>query len=280
MTATTRFLELDEGKLAYDVTGEGPLLVLAPGLGDVRAAYRFLAPTLVAAGYRVATVDLRGHGESSTGWPSHSRTDVAGDLLALVRHLGGGPAVIVGASFSGGAATIAAARHPADVRAVVEIAPGTRKPAIGPRDLSPRLLRALALIGGAALLRSVPLWKRYQRLACPGPRPADFELVLTALAAKLREPGRMAAVSAMALSSPADAQEALPDVAVPALVVMGTHDPDFPDPRAEAEAVAAAMPPGRAHVAMIEGSGHYPHAQHPEAVAAAVLSFLGEQARA
>jgi len=31
---------------------------------------------------------MRGHGESSTGdWKSISRTDVAGDLIALIRHL-------------------------------------------------------------------------------------------------------------------------------------------------------------------------------------------------
>ena len=32
---------------------------------------------------------MRGHGDSSMGWASISRTDVAGDLVALIRHLGG-----------------------------------------------------------------------------------------------------------------------------------------------------------------------------------------------
>jgi Na+/H+-translocating membrane pyrophosphatase len=47
----TRFLERSGGRIAYDVTGEGPLVVCAPGMGDVRAVYRFLAPALVAAGF-------------------------------------------------------------------------------------------------------------------------------------------------------------------------------------------------------------------------------------
>ncbi|MGH3192240.1 MAG: hypothetical protein ACRDOL_34335 [Streptosporangiaceae bacterium] len=38
-------------------------------MGDTRNAYRFLVPPLAAAGYRSAAADLRGHGESSTGWP-------------------------------------------------------------------------------------------------------------------------------------------------------------------------------------------------------------------
>ena len=63
----TEFLDLDGGRIAYDVTGSGPLVVLSHGIGDRRQVYRFLAPKLAQAGYRVATADLRGHGESSMG---------------------------------------------------------------------------------------------------------------------------------------------------------------------------------------------------------------------
>src|SRR5579875_326106 len=106
--AMTEFLDIEGGRIAYDATGEGPLIVLAHGIGDRRQVYRFLAPELAQAGFRVAAPDMRGHGESSMGWKSISRTDVAGDLIALIRQLGG-PAVIVGHSLAGGAATIAAA---------------------------------------------------------------------------------------------------------------------------------------------------------------------------
>ena len=46
----TEFLALDEGTLAYDIAGSGPLVVLAHGMGDSREAFRFIAPALVAAG--------------------------------------------------------------------------------------------------------------------------------------------------------------------------------------------------------------------------------------
>lgn len=52
--------------------------MLAHGMGDNRAAYRETALLLVTAGSRVAATDLRGHGGSSTGWASYTRTDVAG----------------------------------------------------------------------------------------------------------------------------------------------------------------------------------------------------------
>src|SRR5580700_9625044 len=124
----TEFLDIKGGRIAYDITGEGPLIVLSHGIGDRRQAFRYLVPELVRAGFRVAAADMRGHGESSEGdWKSISRTDVAGDLVALIRYVGGGPAIVVGNSLSGGAATIAAATAPDLVSGVVEIGPFTRK---------------------------------------------------------------------------------------------------------------------------------------------------------
>jgi pimeloyl-ACP methyl ester carboxylesterase len=45
----TEFLDIRGGRIAYDVTGEGPLIVLSHGIGDRRQAFRFLVPELVRA---------------------------------------------------------------------------------------------------------------------------------------------------------------------------------------------------------------------------------------
>ena len=277
----TEFLEVDGGRIAYDVTGEGPLVVLAHGMGDTRNAYRFLVPVLAEAGYRVASTDLRGAGESSTGWPSYTRTDTANDLLALIRHLGG-PGVIVGHSFAGGAATIAAARAPELVSAVVEIDAFTRVPKISYLSFltNRRYRRGGLRLAGVALTGSVGVWVSYLNVAFPGPKPADYAQAIAALRANLREPGRMEAARKMGRSQPADAEAALPDIRCPALVIMGTLDSDWADPRAEADAIVAAMPAGLGRAVMIDGAGHYPHTQFPEQVAAAVLPFLKEHAGA
>ena len=276
----TEFLDVDGGRIAYEVTGEGPLVVLSHGIGDRREAYRFLAPQLAQAGYRVVAADLRGHGESSMGWASISRTDVAGDLLALIRHLGG-PAVIVGHSISGGAATIAAATEPELISGIVEINPFTRTQRLDVGGLLRirRYRRGISLLMGTQLFHSLRLWMRYLNVAYPI-KPADYADYMTALAAKLREPGRMAEFMKTGKSTPADAGAQLPNVRRPALVVMGTLDPDFADPRGEGDAVAAAMPAGIGTVATIEGAGHYPHAQSPDEVAALVIPFLKEHAGA
>ncbi|MCO5967943.1 alpha/beta fold hydrolase [Actinoallomurus soli] len=277
----TEFLDVDGGRIAYDVAGEGPLVVLANGMGDLRSAYRFLAPRLVEAGFRVASADLRGHGESSTGWASHTRTDTAGDLLALIRHLGG-PAVVVGHSFAGGAATIAAAQEPDLVSAVVEIGPFTRaqKLDLGGLLRVGRYRKGLTLLMRAGMFGSVEAWARYLDHAYPGTKPADFADQVGAIRASLSDKDRMAALQKMGQSKPTDAGAQLPNLPCPALVVMGTLDPDWADPKAEADGVVAAMPAGRGTVAMIEGAGHYPHAQFPEEVAAVIVPFLKEHTAA
>jgi pimeloyl-ACP methyl ester carboxylesterase len=258
------------------VTGQGPLVVLAHGIGDSRHSYRFLAPALAAAGYRVANVDIRGCGDSSLGWDGYSRTDIAGDLVAVVRHLGG-PAVLIGQSISGGAATIAAATAPEVITGVIELAPFTRNQ---PVDLGGlvrvKRFRAGYLQLAQVLVRgSLPSWKKYLDLAYPV-KPADWNGELARIEAKLSEPGRMKALQAMCKAKPADAGAQLPHVSCPVLVVEGSLDPDWADPRAEGEKIIADLPAGLGELAVIEGAGHYPHAQTPDALLALALPFLAK----
>ncbi|MET9773701.1 alpha/beta hydrolase [Streptomyces sp. NPDC006367] len=275
----TEYLAVAGGTIAYEVAGSGPLIVLAHGMGDSRAAYRHLTGPLVAAGYRVASVDLRGCGESSTDWTQWSRTAIAGDLLAVIRHLGG-PAVLVGHSVSGGAATIAAAREPSLVSAVVELTPFTRKQSVRLGDLRVRRFRrGMLRLLGTGVLGSRSLWRSYLDLAYPGVKPADWAARLDRVDALLREPGRMKALRNMGRSAPTDAGARLGDVRCPVLVVMGTLDPDWADPHAEGTAIVDALPPGLGRLEMIEGAGHYPHDQYPDRVLSLTLAFLSDTAR-
>ncbi|MFG1645817.1 alpha/beta fold hydrolase [Amycolatopsis sp. NPDC049252] len=270
----TEHLSINGGTIAYDVTGEGPLVVLAHGIGDSQHSYRFLAPALAAAGYRVANVDIRGCGDSSLGWDGYSRTDIAGDLVAVVRELGG-PAVLVGQSISGGAATIAAATAPELIAGVVELAPFTRAQAF---DLG-GLLRVKRFRAGYTQLAQVIMWGRaanwlkYLDVALPV-KPADWDAERARIEAKLSEPGRVKALQAMCKTSPADAGAQLPNVRCPVLIVEGSLDPDWADPRAEGEKILADLPRGLGELVVVDGAGHYPHVQTPERVAELTLPFL------
>ncbi|WP_069757925.1 alpha/beta fold hydrolase [Streptomyces sp. LUP47B] len=274
----TEHLRIGKNTIAFDVTGEGPLVVLAHGIGDSRHSYRFLVPGLVAAGYRVANVDIRGCGESSLGWDGYSRTDIAGDLVAVVRHLGG-PAVIIGQSISGGAATIAAATAPDVISGVIELAPFTRAQ---PVDLG-GLIRVKRFRTGYTRMAMVIVrgrladWKKYLDVAYPA-KPADWNSELARIEATLSEPGRMKALQDMCKSKPTDAGTQLAHVTCPVLVVEGSLDPDWADPRAEGAKIIADLPAGLGELAVIDGAGHYPHAQTPDQVLALALPFLAKAA--
>ncbi|WP_067695363.1 alpha/beta fold hydrolase [Nocardia jejuensis] len=279
----TEYIDIDGGRIAYDEVGTGPLVVLSHGIGDRRQAYRTLAPLIAAAGYRVVSADLRGHGDSSMEWASVtgkaaiSRTDIANDLLAVIRELNAGPAIVVGHSISGGAATIAAAQSPELVRGIVEINPFTlvQKFDLGALFTVSRFRRGMVPLMGAMIFKSVGQWLKYLNVAYPS-KPADYDEYMSALAAKLREPGRMAEFMKTGKSTPADAQAQLPNVTQPALIIMGTEDPDFPNPRAEGQAVVDALPAGLGSLGLIEGTGHYPHAEAADRTADLILPFLKE----
>lgn len=269
-------LSIGDHTLAYDLAGEGPLVVLAHGMGDTRHSYRFVVPALADAGYRVANVDIRGCGESSLGWEGYSRTDIAGDLVALVRHLGG-PAVIIGQSISGGAATIAAATAPDVIVGLIELAPFTRKQSVSvgglmrDKDYRTGMLRLVR----AGMFGSVPAWLNYLDLAIPV-KPADWDAELARIETTMRQPGRMKALQSMGQASPTDAGEQLPHVRCPVLVIEGSDDPDWTDPRAEGELIVADLPAGLGELVVIEGAGHYPHTQTPDEVVALALPFLAK----
>ncbi|MGA5301663.1 alpha/beta fold hydrolase [Nucisporomicrobium flavum] len=270
----TEYLDIAGNTIAYDVMGQGPLVVLAHGIGDSRHSYRFLAPALADAGHRVANVDIRGCGDSSPGWDGYSRTDIAGDLLAVVRHLGG-PAVLIGQSISGGAATIAAATAPDLIRGVIELAPFTRAQSIDLGGLLrvKRFRTGYLQIAQVMFRGSLASWKKYLDVAMPV-KPADWNAELGRIEAKLSEPGRMKALQAMCKTSPGDAGAALPKVTCPVLIVEGSLDPDWADPHAEGERIIADLPRGLGELALIEGAGHYPHTQTPDQVLALALPFL------
>jgi pimeloyl-ACP methyl ester carboxylesterase len=267
-------LNIGEGTIAYDVTGTGPLVVLAHGMGDSRHSYRFIAPELVAAGYRVANVDIRGCGESSTGWSSYTRTDIAGDLVAVARHVGG-PAVIVGQSISGGAATIAAATAPDVIVGIVELAPFTRKQSFDLVGvLRNRHVRAgMTQLSRVMMTGSLKAWMTYLDIAIPA-KPVDWARERARIETTLAQPERMKALRAMTKTTPADAGDQLARVACPVLIIEGSADPDWADPRSEGEKIIDDLPDGLGTVEVIEGAGHYPHTETPAHVLALLVPFL------
>lgn len=263
---TTRYLDRPDGRLSYDDNGiDGPLVVAAPGMGDLRHVYRHLRQPMADAGIRFVTMDLRGMGDSSTEWRELNDEAVASDYLALVSHLDAGPAVLVGNSLSAASAVIAATDAPEAVSGIMLLGPFARE--------VPTAWWQSALF--AAML--LPPWGKgawvsyYRKNLYPGAQPPDFDQYVDRLKANLGEPGRYASFRRITSSSHAESGRRLSSVTQPSVVVMGTADPDFPDPVQEATELAEILD---AQLVWSEGSGHYPQAETPELVADALVGLV------
>ena len=259
----TRYLTGPEGRIAYDVDGAGPLVILVPGMGDLRATYRFLAPALRDAGYRVAATDLRGHGDSDTSFATYGDAETATDIAALIEELGG-PAVVIGNSMAAGAAVIAAAEHPDLVRGLVLVGAFVRN---GSTSAIQRLLFRVAM----APLWAPTMWKSYLPKLYAGRKPDDFAAYRDQVVAALHRPGHARAFSRTTHTNHDVAEARLGDVKAPTLVIMGGSDPDFPDPKAEADWIATTL---HGSAVIVPEAGHYPQSQQAEATNDAVIAFV------
>jgi pimeloyl-ACP methyl ester carboxylesterase len=263
-SAGARFLSRPGGRIAYDLAGEGPLVVAIPGMGDLRSSWRHQVPALVAAGYRVATMDLRGHGDSDTTFDASDDVAAATDALALIAELGGGPAVIMGNSMGAGAAAWAAAEAPGSVAGIALVGPFVRNPPASAIQTAMFTLLLMKPWGPAALAG----W--FGKLHA-GTKPVDLEAHRAQVKAALARPGHWAAFKRTAGTSHAPAEARLGEVRAPALVLMGDQDPDFKDPAAEAAWIGDRL---NGKVVMVPATGHYPQSGRPDLVNAALLPFL------
>ena len=265
----TQYMVRTEGTLAYtDYGGEGELVLMFPGIGALRSEYRYLAPRLLDVGFHPVAVDLRGQGESSVRWPVFDIPSTGGDVIAMLDHLEVESAHMIGTSFAAGSVVWAAAENPDRIRSITLIGPFARIPKISP------VMGALFWFMLNNPFR-VKMWLSYYGSLYPAQKPPDFGDYLHDLEANLREPGRYKAFAALAGSSRQPSEERLGKVRAPTLVIMGTKDPDFPDPVAEARFLAEQT---RGRMELIDKAGHYPQTEMPDRTAALIIDFL-KQAR-
>ena len=263
---STEYLARPEGRIAFTATGTGPLVVLAPGMGDVRGVWRDAVGPLAAAGHRVVAMDLRGHGDSDATFAAQGVRPGAEDLAALVEHLGA-PAVLVGHSVSAGAAAIVAAERPELVRGLAMISPHLRLAAAG---LVARLsVQAIRRPFGRAL------WRSYYAGLNKGRRAPWFDEHLAAVDAALRDGAHLTSFGRLARALLATHTDVpLGRITAPTLVLHGALDPEFDDPADELALALDGLTATPAAGALVPDAGHYAHAQRPDVVVPALLELL------
>jgi pimeloyl-ACP methyl ester carboxylesterase len=260
---TVQYLARPEGRLGYTLTGDGPLIVAVPGMGDLRGTWRELTGPLADAGFRVAVLDLRGHGDADTTFAEHGDAATASDIVALIDELGG-PALVLGNSMAGSAAGIAAANRPDAVAGLVLISPFLR--GAGSRALRLLYRVLFARPWGAAM------WAGYYGSSLnKGAKAPWLGEHVAAIRASMREPGRLRSFRELAVALDHDVvMPYVPRVTAPALILIGASDPDYRDPAAELAWMGEQL---GAKTVLVEDAAHYAQHQRPDAVVPAVLGF-------
>ena len=108
----------------YEVKGSGPLVVLVMGTGSPGRVWQaHQVPALVGAGFQVVTFDNRGIAPSSECGDAMVLDDLVADTAALIEHLGGMRARVVGTSIASHSSQKCRVPHSADIASNVDTSP-------------------------------------------------------------------------------------------------------------------------------------------------------------
>jgi pimeloyl-ACP methyl ester carboxylesterase len=267
--------------------GDGPLVLLLHGFPEFWWAWRRQLTSLPDAGYRAVASDLRGFGGSDKPPRGYDLVTAAADAAGLIRSLGEANAVVVGHDWGGLVAWTLATYFPKAVRrlAIVSMA-------------HPLRMRA-AMYSSPVTGMSYPL--RYQLPMLPERKlVTDGAAQVGELLTEWSAPGwpdeESARVYRRAMRIPSVAHCALeyhrwflrsalrPDglryarrmrvpVQAPTLHLHGTLDRCVP-PRVARPAARYVEAPYRWR--LIEGAGHFPHEERPQAFDTELLGWLAD----
>lgn len=273
----------DGARIAYQVAGDGPALVLANGLGGNAAAWHFLFRRF-SPRHKVLSWDYSGLYHSGPP-PSRDRLGPAGqarDLLTLLEAEKVDRFVIAGWSMGVQVALEVYRLMPARVAGLIAINGVPGRPfdtAFGSR-FSRRLLPA-----------AVRLWGRGHRVVTPLLRGAVGWKGLLPLLKRLKLVGAMldddvflevadgfvgmdfdVYCATMDALGRHDAWDVVPTIRVPALIIAGDHD--MLTPLAEARRMAGLIP--HARLVILPGATHYAPVEYADDVGREVEALLGQ----
>lgn len=274
-TTVTQLLTRPEGRIAWTSRGTGPLVVLVPGMGDTQDTWRDVVPGLLAAGCRVVTTDLRGHGASDATFTRNGDDATGEDVLTLVESLDAGPAVLVGNSMGGSAVVWAAAQRPDLVAGLVLVSPFLAETSTSRIGKAAMRLMFRTLFSGPW---GPGAWASYYAGPLTKGRKAAWHAEhVAALRAGLRRPGRLAAFRRLVVQLDHSVVEPVVGrVTAPAVVLVGALDPDYRDPAAALARMGEAL---HARTVLVPDAAHYVQHQAPEAFDAAASALLASLPR-
>lgn len=242
---------------------DAPGVVLIHGSGMDRTSWQMQSRWLAHHGYRVAAIDLPGHGLSG-GEPLETIEEMGDWTAGLVHELGLGPAHLVGFSLGTFVAIEAAAQDPSCAQSLVLIGTGAAMP------VHPELLSASYddIPKASGLMTSWGLGSRSHR---GGHRSPGAWLIGANKALLETSPENALGRDMAASNAYTTAVEIAATLDIPATIVLGAEDKMTParasGPLVEAFANAA--------VIRLEGVGHFMATENPVAVRQAIAQGIG-----
>jgi pimeloyl-ACP methyl ester carboxylesterase len=251
--------------IGYDDKGSGPPLVLIHGHPFDRSMWTPQVEAFAARGWRVIAPDLRGYGQSTVVPGTTTLSDFARDIAALLDHLGVDGFVLSGLSMGGQIAMecyrLFSGRIQGLVLADTFAAAETDEGKAWRNALADRLLRE----GMAPYADEV-----LPKMMAPHNVAAQPAVAAHVLRMMRGAPAAGAAAALRGRAERPDYVPMLPQVAVPALVVVGSDDEYTPV--ADAEVLRDGIP--GATLVVIEGAGHLPNLERPAEFNEAMTHFL------
>ncbi len=270
--------------------GSGPLVLLVHGFPQFWWAWHRQLVDLADAGYRAVAVDLRGYGASDKPPRGYDAPTLAADMAALVSALGESNALVVGSDLGGLLAWTMAARHRQVVRGVVALgaAHPLRMRAAIRHDRAQRRAFGYALRTFQLPRRPEHLlardseWVRALFDAWAGPRwraaanyPSDVERYAEAMRIHpvyfcAAEYFRWLVRSLPRTDGRRFAESLRAPVTVPVLHLHGARDACVLPATAQGSGQFVA---GSYEWRLLDGIGHYPHNEAPEAVSGELIRW-------
>jgi len=251
--------------LAATAHGQGPALLMIPGLGSTRRVYAPLVP-LLADHHRVIVYDPRGVGASDITDGPYTMRQLAGDAACVLDAAGEETAVVFGASMGGMVAQHVGLDH-ADRVAKLILActsPGISHAVPAAREAT------RALLGKGATTPADAYRMATTVLYTPRFQATHRDFIEEEIAERGRHPVRARAFSAQYDAvKQHDPWDRLPSLRMPVLILHGTEDAVIPVGNAE---VLAQRIPG-AKLVLLDGLGHLFWHEDPERAARAILDF-------
>jgi len=265
--------QVDGLRFRFQRSGRGPALVLVHGLLGYLFSWRFAAP-LLAAERETFALDMPGSGYSDVNDGLDCRLQSAAKrLLAFMDAVRISSCDLIGSSYGGTTALMAAVLAPERIRSLVLVSPANPWSKIGRRRLA-LLESSLVAAAFPKVARKLPQVHRYFLRRMYGTRARVTEETVRGYNLPVSRPGVLEHAVRIAHSWKADMEEvqaALPNMAkIPILLLWGSKD-RVVDP-ASAESLRRHL--CCAESVVIKGAGHLPYEECPEEFSRVVLDFF------